>query len=90
MKELDDAKELVDVLHKVLLLWEKGRREEITETLQETGWLKDSFFRFAQAVSECLPNDSKEKKLLDGFLTGKERIISEAKAKEAKLTDFFE
>ena len=90
LKELEDAKELVDVLHKVLLLWEKGRREEITETLQETGWLKDSFFRFAQAVSECLPNDSKEKKLLDGFLTGKERIISEAKAKEAKLTDFFE
>jgi len=86
MKELEDAKELVDVLHKVLLLWEKGRREEITETLQETGWLKDSFFRFAQAVSECLPNDSKEKKLLDGFLTGKERIISEAK--DAKLTDF--
>ena len=90
LKELDNAKELVDVLHKVLLLWEKGRREEITETLQQTGWLRDSFFRFAQAVSECLPNDSKEKKLLDGFLTGKERIISEAKAKEARLTDFFE
>lgn len=89
LKELEDAKELVDVLHKVLLLWEKGRREEIAETLKETGWLKDSFFRFAQAVSECLPNDSKEKKLLDGFLTGKDRIISEAKAKEAKLTDFF-
>jgi len=88
LKELEDAKELVDVLHKVLLLWEKGRRDEITETLQQTGWLKDSFFRYAQAVSECLPNDSKEKKLLDGFLTGKERIISEAK--EAKLTDFFE
>nr|WP_290725165.1 hypothetical protein [Archaeoglobus sp.] len=80
----------MDVLHKVLLLWEKGKRDEITETLQETGWLKDSFFRFAQAVSECLPNDSKEKKLLDGFLTGKERIISEAKAKDAKLTDFLE
>lgn len=89
LKELKDAKELVDVMHKVLLLWEKGRREEITETLQETGWLKDSFFRFAQAVSECLPADSKEKKLLDGFLTGKERIISEAKSKDAKLTDFF-
>jgi len=88
LKELDDAKELVDVLHKVLLLWEKGRRDEITETLQQTGWLKDSFFRFAQAVSECLPNDSKEKKLLDGFLTGKERIISEAKVREVKLTDF--
>ena len=77
----------MDVLHKVLLFWEKGK-DEITETLQETGWLKDSFFRFAQAVSECLPMDSKEKKLLDGFLTGKERIISEAKAGQKKLDEY--
>ena len=90
LEELRHVKELVDVLHKVLLLWEKGRRDEIIETLQKTGWLKDSFFRYAQAVSECLPNDSKEKKLLDGFLTGKDRLVSEAKSREAKLTDFFE
>ena len=90
LEELRDAKELVDVLHKVLLLWEKGRRDEIIETLQKTGWLRDSFFRYAQAISECLPNDSKEKKLLDGFLTGKDRLVSEAKSREAKLTDFFE
>jgi len=88
LQELENARELVDVLHKVLLLWEKGRREEIVETLQKTGWLKDSFFRYAQAISECLPNDSKEKKLLDGFLTGRERIISEAKTREAKLTEY--
>jgi len=90
LEELRDAKELVDVLHKVLLLWEKGRRDEIIEILQKTGWLRDSFFRYAQAVSECLPNDSKEKKLLDGFLTGKDRLVSEAKSREARLTDFFE
>jgi len=89
LDELEDVTELVDVLHKSLLLWEKGRRGEIAETLEGAGWLKDSFFRFAQAVSQCLPNDSKEKKLIDGFLTGKERIISEAKSKEVKLTDFF-
>jgi len=90
LKELEDAKELVDILHKVLLLWEKDRKDEITETLQQTGWLKDSFFRFAQPVSECLPNDSKEKKLLDGFLTGKERIISEVRVKDAKPTEFLD
>ena len=88
LEELEDAKELVDVLHKVLLLWEKGKREEMMEVLKDAGMLKDSFFRFAQAVSECLPNESKEKKLLDGFLTGKERIFSEAKAKGATLLDF--
>ena len=88
LEELEDAEELVDVLHKVLLLWEKGKREEMIEVLKDAGMLKDSFFRFAQAVSECLPNESKEKKLLDGFLTGKERIFSEAKAKGATLLDF--
>ena len=88
LEDLEDAEELVDVLHKVLLLWEKGKREEMIEVLKEAGMLKDSFFRFAQAVSECLPSESKEKKLLDGFLTGKERIFSEAKAKGATLLDF--
>ena len=33
--------------------------------------------RVAQAVSETLPNDSKEKKLLDGFLVGRERVREE-------------
>lgn len=28
----------------------------------------------AQAISETLPNESKEKKLLDGFLAGRERV----------------
>jgi adenine-specific DNA methylase len=89
-RKLDELKstELIDVLHKVLQLWEKGRREEITETLQETGFMRDSFFRVAQAISECLSIDSKEKKLLDGFLTGKEKMISEARAKDTKLMDF--
>jgi hypothetical protein len=50
--------------------------------------MRDSFFRVAQAISECLSIDSKEKKLLDGFLTGKEKMISEARAKDTKLMDF--
>jgi hypothetical protein len=40
----------------------------------------EAFFRVAQAVSESLGKltpDSKEKKLLDGFLGGKDRIKSE-------------
>ena len=77
--------ELIDVLHRVLLLWEKGKRHEMVALLSESGFGKgEAFYRVAQAISETLPNDSKEKKLLDGFLSGKERIISEIKDKSVQ------
>ena len=72
--------ELIDVLHHVLILWKGGKRDEMKEVLAETGWgNKDAFYRVAQAISETLPLESKEKKLLDGFLSGKERLINEVK-----------
>jgi hypothetical protein len=72
---LEDATELIDVLHKVLLLWEKGQQNDILKTLAETGFGKsEAFFRVAQAVAESLPDDSKEGKLLQGFLSGRERV----------------
>ena len=71
-----DSAELLDVLHLCLILWSKGQRDEIVQILEETGYgQKDYFYRVAQAISECLPIDSKEKKLLDGFLAGKDRIV---------------
>jgi len=74
--------EMIDVLHKVLLLWKSGRKEEIKIVLSETGYgRKEAFYRVAQAISETLPNDSKEKKLLDGFLSGKDRLVEEIKDK---------
>ena len=76
--EKDDGRELVDVLHRVLLLWEKGRREELVQVLATSSYGRsEAFYRVAQAVSETLPNDSKEKKLLDGFLVGRERVREE-------------
>jgi len=70
--------ELIDVLHKALLLWKEGRRDDIKKFLAESGWgNKDAFYRVAQAISETLPKESKEKQWLDGFLSGKEKIISE-------------
>jgi adenine-specific DNA methylase len=72
--------ELIDVLHHVLILWKEGKRDEMKEVLAETGWgNKDAFYRVAQAISETLLMESKEKKLLDGFLSGKERLINEVK-----------
>jgi len=87
IEELKNPKELIDVLHYVLLLWEKGKRNELIEILADTGFGKsDAFYRVAQAVSETLPNESKEKKLLDGFLSGRERIKEKVKEeKEGRL-----
>ena len=83
-RTLDDIgnEEMIDVLHKVLLLWKSGRKEEIKNVFSETGYgRKEAFYRVAQAISETLPNDSKEKKLLDGFLSGKEKLVEEIKDK---------
>jgi len=81
-------KDMIDVLHQVLLLWSKGRREEMKRVLKETGYGEnDAFYRVAQAISETLPNDSKEKKLLDGFLSGKDRLISEIKDTKKDIED---
>ena len=83
-RKLDEIKleDMVDVLHKVLLLWRAGRKEEMKELLIETGYgRKEAFYRVAQAISETLPNDSKEKKLLDGFLSGRDKLIEEIKDK---------
>jgi putative DNA methylase len=80
LEELEEAEEMIDVLHRVLLLWKEGRKEEMKEVLKETGYgTKEAFYRVAQAISETLPNESKEKKLLDGFLSGKEKLKDEVK-----------
>jgi len=72
--------ELVNVIHQVLILWKEGKREEMKKVLADSGWgNKDAFYRVAQAISETLPLESKEKRLLDGFLSGKEKILSEMK-----------
>ena len=75
-----EKKDLIDVLHMALLLWQKGDRESLVDLLSETGFgNKDSFYRVAQAISETLPKESQEKKLIEGFLAGKERLSSETK-----------
>jgi putative DNA methylase len=75
LEGLENSHELVDVLHYVLLLWEKSQRTELVQALATSGYgQSEAFYRVAQAISETLPNESKEKKLLDGFLAGRERV----------------
>lgn len=83
LEDIKKSSELIDILHGVLLLWEKSKHDEMKNLLQESGFGKsDSFYRVAQAVSETLISENKEKKLLDGFLAGRERLINEIKKEE--------
>ena len=88
-EDLNGSLELIDVLHNVLLLWEKSKRDDMIRLLKETGYGEsEAFYRVAQAVSETLPNESKEKKLLDGFLAGRERLREEVKKVAQELLNY--
>lgn len=85
IEDLEESSELIDVLHLSLKYWEKNRKAELNTLLRVSGFGKsDAFFRVAQAIAETLPQDNKEKKLLEGFLNLREKIIlavSEPKTK---------
>jgi len=69
--DIESIKNMVDVMHKTLLLWEKGKKDEIAELLTKTGFGNNPAFKqFCQAVAESLLNGNKEKQLLEGFLLG--------------------
>ncbi|MDG6981832.1 MAG: DUF1156 domain-containing protein [Nitrososphaerota archaeon] len=88
--DLDSSTELIDVMHHILRLWKKGKFDEATSVLRESSYGKtDVVYRVAQAISESLPNASREKKLLEGFLAGKERITKDL-GKETGQTRLFE
>lgn len=85
LEDMKDDSELVDVLHRVLLYWENSKRDEMVHLLKKSGYGKsEAFYRVAQAISETLPNESKEKKLLDGFLAGRERLREEITSPKQK------
>ena len=75
IEDLARSRELIDVLHHALLLWQNNDRTALVQRLAETGYgNSEAFYRVAQAISESLPLESKEKKLLDGLLTGRDRL----------------
>jgi len=81
-EELEGSWELIDVLHLVLLLWKSGRKEDIAKVLEETGYgRREAFYRVAQAISSTLPIESRERKLLDGFLSGRNKLLTKFKKK---------
>ena len=75
LDDLSSVNELIDVLHHVLLLWEKSQKDEMLRVLRDSSFGdSEAFYRVAQAISETLSIESREKKLLDGFLAGRERV----------------
>lgn len=89
LEKIKDSVELIDVLHSVLILWERNLQKEMLAILNQSGLSKsDLFFQVAQAISETLPDKSKEKKLIDGFLSGRSRIQRELK--KEKPRDLFD
>ncbi len=86
IEDVKDSTLLIDILHYILLLWEKGSKEQISKILTEKK-LENSemFWRVAQAISETLPTQNKEKKLLDGFLAGRTGYQSEDRYEQETL-----
>ena len=71
------SQELIDVLHKTVMLWKDNRREEMMDVLSTSGFGgSETFYRVAQAISES-NRGSEESRLLDGFLSGKASIIGD-------------
>ena len=79
-RKLDDigSTEWVDMLHRATLLWKGGKRAQMAEELEKSGLASsEQFYRVAQAISDSLPG-SDESRLLDGLLSAKNRIITDA------------
>ena len=74
-KSLEDSIELIDILHYVCLLWKEGKRDEIKLVLKKSGYGEgEALYKVAQAISETLPTNSSEKKMIEGFLASKDRM----------------
>ena len=67
--------DIVDVLHRAVALWEGGNREALARFLAEAAAGRDDQVRLvAQTLVDILPPDDGERRLLEGFLAGRESL----------------
>jgi adenine-specific DNA methylase len=67
--------DIVDVLHRAVVLWESGNREALARFLAEAAAGRDEQVRLvAQTLVNILPSDDNERRLLEGFLAGRESL----------------
>lgn len=82
---------MIDVIHKSLIHWNRGEKNMIEKLLEETGYANNEYFwQICQSISEVLPSGDKEKQLLQGFLYGRKRYQSQDKKLEDFQTKLFE
>jgi len=87
--ELEGSKEPIDVLHRLVLLWKQGLNNEMVGTLKNSGpGENETLYGISQAIAESLSVDSSEKKLLEGFLQTRTRMMEQMRA-EAQQTKLF-
>lgn len=92
-KELEEATDLIDVLHLALILWKEGRKSEMKRVLLESGWgSKEYFYKVAQAIAGALEQvrESQERRWLQGFLSKGREIIIDLKQKVPVQRRLFE
>ena len=44
----------------------------------------DALYKVAQAISETLPNNSSEKKMIEGFLAGRDKIMQDMREDDSQ------
>ena len=78
---LSSSKEPIDILHYALLLWREGRSDDMMNFLRESGsGTSETLYDVAQAIAESLSNASREKKLLEGFLQTRGRVVEQLRS----------
>lgn len=85
---LQGAREMIDVLHYVLLLWTKGQIEEMHHVIASSEYAEsDVFERVAQTIYMAL-QEGDERQLLGGFLGGNGWKKAQEGVKELQMSLF--
>jgi putative DNA methylase len=76
---------VIDVLHRAATLWESGDREGLAEFLAEGARGREDQVRLvAQTLVNILPDEDAERRLLEGFLAGRD-VLPETPRQERLL-----
>jgi adenine-specific DNA methylase len=75
----------VDVLHRAVVLWEQGERDALAQFLARAASNREDQVRLvAQTLINILPEKSTERRLLEGFLAGRD-VLPEVPRQERLL-----
>ncbi len=66
---------VIDVLHRAVALWESGQRHALARFLADNAHGREEQVRLvAQTLIDILPQDDRERRLLEGFLAGRDSV----------------